>query len=243
MWINKVSSSFIILLLLSVAAQTFVSGFTGFSPASRTTTSRFQVLLSVEQSTISAVETNTETTLNLNNDEEKINIATKLLTTCAEFGQVGSKLTEEERTIIDDIAASLNPSSSPSPAKIELSGKHELIYSASPSASSGALGPLTGKVTQSFLDETMFINRVEFFAGAFKIELYAERKVLDDTRIRVKFKETVISILGQEVKRFEAKGSGIWDYVFAGPITTSSGEKMLLRVMKTPSTFVIAQRE
>jgi len=243
MWINKVSSSFIILLLLSVAAQTFVSGFTGFSPASRTTTSRFQVLLSAEQSTISAVETNTETTLNLNNDEEKINIATKLLTTCAEFGQVGSKLTEEERTIIDDIAASLNPSSSPSPAKIELSGKHELIYSASPSASSGALGPLTGKVTQSFLDETMFINRVEFFAGAFKIELYAERKVLDDTRIRVKFKETVISILGQEVKRFEAKGSGIWDYVFAGPITTSSGEKMLLRVMKTPSTFVIAQRE
>lgn len=215
-----------------------MSGFIGFSPASLTTNSHFHVLLkAAEQSAVFAAETNTETTLDSNS------IATKLLETCSEYGQVGSKLTEEERAIIDDIAASLNPSSSPSPAKIELTGKHELIYSASPSASSGALGPLTGKVTQSFLDETKFINRVEFFAGAFKIELYAERKVLDDTRIRVKFKETVISLLGQEVKRFEAKGSGIWDYVFAGPVTTPSGEKMLLRVMKTPSTFVIVQKE
>jgi len=238
MLITKVFSSFII--LLSVAAQTtLVSGFTGFSPASLTT-SRSNAL---QQSVISAEDTDTKTTLKIGNDEERNNIAEKLLTTCAGYGQVGSKLTEEERSIIDDIAASLGSSSSPSPAKIELSGKHELIYSASPSASSGALGPLTGKVTQSFLDEAMFINRVEFFAGAFKIELYAERKVLDDTRIRVKFKETVISVLGKEVKRFEAKGSGIWDYVFAGSITKPSGEKMLLRVMKTPSTFVIVQRE
>ena len=81
--------------------------------------------------------------------------------------------------------------SSPSPAKIDLKGKHELVYSASPSASSGALGPLTGKVTQSFLDETMFINRVEFFGGIAKIELYAERKVLDDNKIRVKFRHVI----------------------------------------------------
>mmetsp|Transcript_24999 Transcript_24999/g.38346 ORF Transcript_24999/g.38346 Transcript_24999/m.38346 type:complete len:239 (+) Transcript_24999:45-761(+) len=238
MLMNKVFSSSII--LLSVAAQaTLVSGFTGFSPSASLATSRSYVL---QQSVISA-DTDTKTTPKISNDEERNNIAEKLLTTCATYGQVGSKLTEEERSIIDDIAASLGSSSSPSPAKIELSGKHELIYSASPSASSGALGPLTGKVTQSFLDEIMFINRVEFFAGAFKIELYAERKVLDDTRIRVKFKETVISVLGKEVKRFEAKGSGIWDYVFAGSITKPSGEKMLLRVMKTPSTFVIVQRE
>ncbi len=233
--IGKVSSSVLFLLLLSTAAQTtLVSGFVGFSPAT----------LPPLRSTVTSTETNTKTTIKNDNDDERNDLAAKLLTTCAQYGQVGSKLSEEERSIIDGIAASLGQSSSsPSPAKIELSGKHELIYSASPSASSGALGPLTGKVTQSFLDETMFINRVEFFAGAFKIELYAERKVLDDTRIRVKFKETVISILGQEVKRFEAKGSGIWDYVFAGSITAPSGEKMLLRVMKTPSTFVIVQKE
>lgn len=240
--VSTKASSFLI-ILLSLAAQTaLVSGFTGFfSPASLS--SRSKVVLRAEQSAISAPGANTKTTSDTIDDGKRNNIATKLLTTCSEYGQVGSKLTEEERSIIDDIAASLSPSSSPSPAKIELSGKHELIYSASPSASSGALGPLTGKVTQSFLDDTRFINRVEFFGGAFKIELYAERKVLDDTRIRVKFKETVISVLGQEVKRFEAKGSGIWDYMFSGPITTTSGEKMLLRVMKTPSTFVIVQRE
>ena len=217
---NWTSFSSILLLLLAVNLQ-LVSSFTNSYSTTRTCRS----LLHPLQSTA----TN--------------EIASKLLETCAEYGQVGSKLTEEERSIIDNIASSLSPSSSPSPAKAELSGKHELIYSASPSASSGALGPLTGQVTQSFLDETRFINRVEFFAGAFKIELYAERKILDDTRIRVKFKETVISVFGQEVKRFEAKGSGIWDYLYSGSITTPSGEKMLLRVMKTPSTFVIVQRE
>jgi hypothetical protein len=218
----------VIFFVLSAAAPAEIAPVSGFS------------VLPPLRSTVISTETNSKPTTN---DDKRNDLAAKLLTTCVEYGQVGSKLSEEERSTIDDIAASLGQSSSPSPAKIELSGKHELIYSASPSASSGALGPLTGKVTQSFLDETNFINRVEFFAGAFKIELYAERKVLDDTRIRVKFKETVISILGNEVKRFEAKGSGIWDYVFAGSITTPAGEKMLLRVMKTPSTFVIVQRQ
>ena len=243
MVIGKVLS---FILLLSTAQTTLVSGFTAVSPA--TLTSRSSLLLpplrSAEQSVITK-EFITKTAIgnDNDNDDERNHLVAKLLAACAENGQVGSKLAEEDRSIIDGIAASLGPLSSPSPAKIKLSGKHELIYSASPSASSGALGPFTGTVSQSFLDETMFINRVEFFAGAIKIELYAERKVLDDTRIRVKFKETVISLLGKEIKRFEAKGSGIWDYVFAGSVTTPSGEKMLLRVMKTPSTFVIVQRE
>jgi hypothetical protein len=222
-----IRASFFIFLLLSVV--------TGFAPAA-TTTSRSHRRSSL-QVIAEAEETDTEpTTL-------KHDLAVKLLSTCAEYGQVGSKLSDEQRSVIDDIAASLSQHSSPSPAKIDLKGKHELIYSASPSASSGALGPLTGKVTQSFLNETVFINRVEFFGGVAKIELYAERKVLDDNKIRVKFKETVMSVFGKEVKRFEAKGSGIWDYVFAGSITQPSGEKLFLRVMNTPSTFVIVQRE
>ena len=147
---NKVSSLFLI-ILLPVATQTaLVSGFTG---SSVTTCRSNKVVLSAEQF-VTAPYANTKSTSDTIDDEKRNNIATKLLTTCAEYGQVGSKLTEEERSIIDDIAASLSPSTSPSPAKIALSGKHELIYSASPSASSGALGPLTGKVTQSFLDET-----------------------------------------------------------------------------------------
>ena len=224
-----VRASFFIFLLLSVA--------TGFAPAATTSRSLNRSSLQICTDLVEAEETDTKpTTL-------KHDLAAKLLSTCDEYGQVGSKLSDEQRSIIDDIAASLGQYSSPSPAKIDLKGKHELVYSASPSASSGALGPLTGKVSQSFLDETMFINRVEFFGGIAKIELYAERKVLDDNKIRVKFKETVMSVFGKEVKRFEAKGSGIWDYVFAGSITQPSGEKLFLRVMNTPSTFVIVQRE
>jgi hypothetical protein len=46
-----------------------------------------------------------------------------------------------------------------------------------------------------------------------------------------------------EVKGGEAKGAGVWDYIFSGHVINDGGEKMLLRVMKTPSTFVIVQRQ
>jgi hypothetical protein len=169
-------------------------------------------------------------------------LATKLLATCAEYGQVGSKLTEDQRSIIDDMASSLAPYTDPAPAQIDLGGTHDLIYSAAPGGSSGAVGPLVGKVQQSFLDAESFINRVELFGGILKVELNAERKVLDESRIRVKFKETVISLFGNEVKRGEAKGAGVWTYLFSGSVNVE-GEEMTLRIMKTPSTFVIVQKQ
>ena len=78
--------------------------------------------------------------------------------------------------------------------------------------------------------------------GPLKIELNANRKVLDEKRIRVMFKETAFYLFGKEVKRGEVKGAGVWDYLFAGSVTVN-GERMFLRVLKTPSTFVIAQKE
>lgn len=86
-----------------------------------------------------------------------------------------------------------------------------------------------------------YINRVELFGGLVKIELYADRKALSESKVRVKFNETAFYLLGNEVKRGEAKGSGVWEYIFSGFVTVD-GERILLRVMKTPSTFVIAQR-
>jgi len=99
-----------------------------------------------------------------------------------------------------------------------------------------------GKVTQSFLDDVRFINRVELFGGIVKVELNAEREVLDESRIRVKFKETAFYVFGNEVKRGEVKGSGVWNYKFSGSVNVG-GERMRLRVMQTPSTFVIVQKE
>ena len=78
--------------------------------------------------------------------------------------------------------------------------------------------------------------------GPLKIELNANRKVLDEKRIRVMFKETAFYLFGKEVKRGEVKGAGVWDYQFSGSVTVN-GERMFLRVLKTPSTFVIAQKE
>ena len=95
-------------------------------------------------------------------------LANQLIKTCKKFGQVGSKLNEEDRANIDDIASMLSAFSEPAPAKFDLKGTHDLVYSASPGGSSGAIGPFVGKVTQSFLNKEKFINRVELLNGIFK---------------------------------------------------------------------------
>ena len=105
--------------------------------------------------------TNDDTALSKNNSGKVNELATKLINKCQEYGQIGSKLTEEQQTIIDELASALIPYSDISPAQVNLQGRHDLIYSASPGASSGALGPFVGSVSQSFLDEERFINRVE----------------------------------------------------------------------------------
>lgn len=186
---------------------------------------------------------------NDNGDSARDDLANQLISTCKRLGQVGSKLSEEDRSSIDNIAEMLSAFSDPSPARFDLQGDHDLVYSASPGGSSGAIGPFVGEVTQSFLDEAKFINRVELLNGAFKVELNAERKVLDDTRIRVMFKQTAVSLFGNEVVRKDVKGQGVWVCAFAGVVNLpkengldGETEKVFLRVLKTPSTFVIVQK-
>merc|ERR1719203_124901 len=183
------------LAMLLALQSTFALGFSP-SVAHRRSSGRHLVLQATPST---SVDTIAET--NLANNNEVDEIASELLKTCADFGQIGSKLTEDQRGIIDNLASSLSTYSDPAPAQIDLQGRHELIYSAAPGASSGAVGPLVGEVGQSFLDDTKFINRVELLGGIVKIELNAERKVLDENRIRVKFIETAFSIFGNEVKR------------------------------------------
>ncbi|KAL7518569.1 hypothetical protein ACHAWX_003383 [Stephanocyclus meneghinianus] len=177
-------------------------------------------------------------------------LANELIKTCKKLGQVGSKLSDVDRDKIDDIARMLSAFTESAPAKFDLRGTHNLVYSASPGGSSGAIGPFVGEVTQSFLDEEKFINRVELMKGILKIELNAERRVLDDNKIRVTFKQTAVSLFGMEVVRKEVKGQGVWRCVFAGTVNLPKEnglggevEKVLVRVLKTPSTFVIVQRQ
>lgn len=69
-----------------------------------------------------------------------------------------------------------------------------------------------------------------------RIALEAERKVLDDARIRVAFREISVSLFGAELLRRPTKGVGVWKPRY---IDDRPGG---LRVMNTPSLFVLKKR-
>lgn len=156
-------------------------------------------------------------------------------------GPVGMDIPEEERQALvsvakDDIASL----SDKKPARVPLSGLHKLVYSASPGGSSGKIGPFVGKVTQEFVDDVTFINAVSL--GPLKIALRAEREVKSDTAIKVTFRETTITLFGNKLtsKMIENSG-GVWKYVFSGVVKDPNGRQKLVRVMETPSLFVLEQ--
>lgn len=127
------------------------------------------------------------------------------------------------------------------PARRKLKGVHTLCYSAAPGASSGRLvGPFYGKVKQTFLEDgNTFINSVEW--GPFKISLRANCKTKDDTTNIVTFQETSVQLFGQTLLKKELKGGGSWNYLFMGEVQDTDGTCKLVRVMETPSLFVIEQ--
>jgi len=169
-------------------------------------------------------------------------LAWNLIDKINETGQIGTKVPEAEQVDIAALAAQLSDLQCESaieiPTDATLTGTHELLYSMSPGGSSGAIGPFVGKVTQEFVDEVKFINTVQL--GPFTIELHAVREVIDNVRIRVKFQETVVRIFGVEITRKETKGAGVWKQLFVGEVYRGN-DRRLLRVMETPSLFVIQQ--
>eukprot|EP00978_Attheya_sp_CCMP212_P024329 scaffold76305_cov33-Attheya_sp.AAC.1 len=179
--------------------------------------------------------------------ETKDGLAQQLLDRIAEVGQIGSVLPLETQEELKQLAAALEPYSDPSPARQPLQGVHHLLYSASQGGSSGALykDVVVGKVTQTFSnnDETSFINGVQFLGSLLQIKLYAERNVLDDTRIQVKFLEMGVELFGNyELVRKPAKGQGVWNHLFSGHVETKTRGTILLRILETPSLFVIEQQ-
>jgi len=152
-------------------------------------------------------------------------------------GPVGIDATEEQRDAVEAAAAALQGKGMAEPAKVPLAGTYRLLYSSAKGGSNGKLGPLTGSVSQEIVDDTNFVNAVEFFGGALRIGLQAKREVLDDDRIRVSFVETVFEVFGLEVARRPTNGTGVWSQVF---VAASDQDGVAdLRVMKTPSLFVL----
>ncbi|EEC43700.1 predicted protein [Phaeodactylum tricornutum CCAP 1055/1] len=170
---------------------------------------------------------------------EKDELVLSVVLLARTLGPVGVYNSEEEQSKLKQLADQLADFSDPAPALKSLSGRHELVYSAAPGGSSGKLfGPIFGRVTQEFVDDLTFLNAVEI--GPLKLSLRAERKVMDDRVIQVSFKESIVSVFGNELIRKEIGGGGTWKYIFAGVMTDpASGKRKLLRVMETPSLFVI----
>mmetsp|Transcript_36163 Transcript_36163/g.39967 ORF Transcript_36163/g.39967 Transcript_36163/m.39967 type:complete len:204 (-) Transcript_36163:175-786(-) len=121
------------------------------------------------------------------------------------------------------------------PTELPLRGsRHELLYCESTGGSSGKIGPFVGDVEQLFApdDETNFINAVTI--GPIRVELAAVRKVVDDLRIKVTFRETKATLFGIELVKKPTTGSGIWKQRFVDEE---------LRIMDTPSLFIIRRSQ
>ena len=163
-----------------------------------------------------------------------------LLKIANEVGQVGSMASEDDQERMKVAAEAIIPLSDKKPARISLSGTHDLVYSAAPGGSSGKLfGNVVGKVTQFFPDDKTFFNKVEL--GLLSIALKAEREIKSDNVISVSFKESIISLFGKTIVQKEIGGGGAWKVKFIGKITDQNGKQKLVRVMETPSLFVITQ--
>lgn len=154
-----------------------------------------------------------------------------LMAACDEAPKNGVGANELVQAKVESAAVALEASCPAQPSRSKLSGVWDLQYCTAEGSSNGKIGPSVGDVTQTFVDDVRFVNAVEF--GPLRVALQAEREIMDDQQIRVKFKETVFSIFGLELFRKPTKGSGIWTqrFVDAG-----------LRVMNTPSLFVLRKR-
>lgn len=119
---------------------------------------------------------------------------------------------------------------------ISLQGKHTLLYSMAKGGSNGKLGPFVGKVQQDFLDDENFINSVSL--GPLMIRLQAVREILTDRNVRVKFKNTSVSLFGNCLVNKETKGQGVWKMRYFNKDPTVGRR---IRVMDTPSLFIIEE--
>jgi len=190
------------------------------------------------------LRTTTSSTKSTSTTKTNDPIVDELLIRARKAGPVGSLASETTRAELLELAkqlSKLRKGRINNPAKQSLRGVHTLVYSAAPGASSGRLfGPIYGKVTQEFLrDGKAFINVVRI--GPIQISLQAELSTKDATTSIVEFKKSRFKIFGNTVSEKEISGEGTWKYLYMGTYDDENGQTKLLRVMETPSIFIIEQ--
>mmetsp|Transcript_10505 Transcript_10505/g.26495 ORF Transcript_10505/g.26495 Transcript_10505/m.26495 type:complete len:212 (-) Transcript_10505:81-716(-) len=174
------------------------------------------------------------------NEVERNGKVLKVIETAGAVGQVGYLASEEEQQLMEEVSEDTFALSESKPARFPLTGEHKLIYSAAEGASSGRVfGNVVGKVSQLFEDDEIFYNRVNF--GPLQISLRAKREIMNDSTIKVSFLETSFNLFGKTLKKGEVGGGGVWKVKFVGKVQGESGKEKLVRIMETPSLFVLEQ--
>jgi hypothetical protein len=158
------------------------------------------------------------------------------------IGPVGVLSPEEDRAKLLELARQLAHYSDTEPARYPLRGVFDLVYSANPGPPSGRLvGPFYGKVTQTFKENGItYINTVQ--VGPLEISLRAEKKMKDDWTNVVSFRRFTLQLFGQTIVETDINlEGGQWKYLFLGKLRDSDGLTKMIRVIETPSLFVLEQ--
>ena len=170
-------------------------------------------------------------TAGVSSDAAQLKAALDSLCSTAPPNGVGAD--EALQAEVESAITELEPLCCEAPAQRPLEGVFDLVYTSAKGGSNGKVGPFVGAVTQTFVDDRSFINAVDFFGGAVKLSLYAEREIIDDERIRVKFRETGVQVFGNEIVRKKMNGAGVWKQRYVDDE---------IRIMNTPSVFILRKR-
>ena len=170
-------------------------------------------------------------------DDERNAAILALVDQARQLGPVANDHPENVKAEFHRRAKELQPLSDTSPAAIDLTGVHERIYSISP-------GKKYGHIQQIFVNATSFVNSVKFLGGIVQTSVDAYYKAQDDVMGMVIFdNQLYFRLFGLTVYRKELPRGGEfpWKVLFVGNFVDHDGKQKRLRIMETPSLFVLLQ--
>lgn len=170
-------------------------------------------------------------------DIERNTAILALVDQARQVGPVANDQPENVKAEFHQQAKELQPLSDASPASVDFTGVHERIYSVSP-------GKKYGHIQQIFVDATSFVNSVKFLGGIVQTSVDASYEARDDVTGVVTFdNQLIMRLFGVIVYRKELPRGGEfpWNILFVGSFIDHDGKRKRLRIMETPSLFVLLQ--
>mmetsp|Transcript_16653 Transcript_16653/g.23143 ORF Transcript_16653/g.23143 Transcript_16653/m.23143 type:complete len:195 (-) Transcript_16653:165-749(-) len=148
------------------------------------------------------------------------------------LGPVANDEPEDKKEAFLSLARQLQPLSDPQPARLDFTGNYERLYSVSP-------GKKLGLIQQKFLDRTNVVNSVAL--GPLKTTSYGRYKATGDFSGTIVFEKLVFSVFGLKFYEKPYQAEGLWKILFVGTFVDHDGVRKRLRVMETPTLFLLLQ--